>query len=196
VSSPAAAWLEKLESSSFLTPALLAVTHLECGGKQRATPLSVCPTPPSNSKFRSTGRDDFHVVPLFAFPLTQTHRAYQESLLLPRDGFASLRGGHNFPLIPGFSRLFPCIPGYFYAQKQVNPFGHNHFSSSVSIFRKFFQKNTSRAGRARLLSSRVLCFSGKLFPSGTPSSFIPRNFWILFLFQIASPFQATGNIKA
>jgi hypothetical protein len=41
VSSRAAAWLEKLDSSSFFTPAQPAVTSLDCGGKQRTTSLSV-----------------------------------------------------------------------------------------------------------------------------------------------------------
>jgi hypothetical protein len=83
VSSPAAAWLEKLESSSFLTPAQIsAVTHLECGGKRSATPLFVRPTALSNPKSRST------------------------------VGMIST-SSHNFPLIPGNSRLFPLIPSYF-----------------------------------------------------------------------------------
>jgi hypothetical protein len=41
---------------------------------------------------------------------------------VPRtDSFCNLHSkilhfqGHNFPLIPGFSRVFPAIPGYFWS---------------------------------------------------------------------------------
>ena len=111
VSSLAAAWLEKLELSSFLTPAqLAAVTHLlECDGKQRATPLSVRATALSNPKSRNT----------VGMTSTSSHHSslrspqIQSALQLTRDGFALLHAGHNFPLIPGNSRLFPVIPSYF-----------------------------------------------------------------------------------
>jgi hypothetical protein len=60
------------------------------------------------------GRDEFHLVPLFPLCTHPNRSAYEGPLrLTPFTISAPLRGGHNFPLIPGNSRLFPVIPSYF-----------------------------------------------------------------------------------
>jgi hypothetical protein len=95
VSSTAAAWLEKLELSGFLTPAqLAAVIHLNPKSRSTVGTISTWP----------------HYFPLRS---PQTHSAYEESVRSARDAFAPSRRGHNFPLIPGNSRVFPVIPRYF-----------------------------------------------------------------------------------
>jgi hypothetical protein len=101
VSSPAAAWLEKLESSGFFTPAERAVAHQVSVGTTSTSPVP---------QLRRS-----HYCPLRS---RQIQSAYEELPRLNRGSFASGRETHNFPLISGYSHVFPFIPGYFVAKNQ------------------------------------------------------------------------------